>query len=196
MKPSGAGLFPIALVGLLAGLTFWLDRTTTSDDGSRAGQRRHDPDYIVERFQVRRFDATGALQHSLVADKMLHYPDDDSTSVIAPRLTYHHTPPTQLAADTARLDKTGKHVDLEGNVRIVREGNGDRPQTRIATSALHIDPEAEVARTNAPVTITTGRSVINGTGLEANNKTGNAVMFGPVRGTIYPRQYPMANSTH
>lgn len=194
MRSSGASLFPIALLGLLAALTFWLDQTTLGEDAKRSGQRRHDPDYTVDRFQVRRFDADGALLHSLVADRMLHYPDDDSTHVVAPRLTYHATPPTQLTADSAWLDKGGKHLKLEGNVRIVRESPDHRPPTRIATSVLHVDPDAGLARTDAPVTITQGRSVISGAGLEANNKTRMTVMFGPVRGTIYTKQ--PANSTH
>jgi len=192
MRTNSASLFPIGLLALLAALTFWLDHAATSEEGGRSGKLRHDPDYTVDRFQVRRFDSDGALLHSLVADKMLHYPDDDTTHVIAPRLTYHTTPPTRLAADSASLDKDGKHVKLAGNVRIVRDALGTRLQTRIATSVLHVEPDAGLARTDAPVTLTQGRSVINGVGLEANDKTQIAVMRGPVRGTIYPKQAPLA----
>lgn len=180
---SGAALFPIALLGLLAGLTFWLDQAT-QERPARDGKHRHDPDYMVERFHVRRFDTDGKLQHSLVAQKMLHFPDDDSTEVTAPRLTYHRTPPTLVSSDTAWLDADGKHVRLDGNVQVVRKGLDNRPETRIATETLFIVPDDETASTSSPVTITQGRSVIKGTGLEANNKTQTAVLLGRVHGII------------
>lgn len=187
MKYSGTRLFPVALMAALAALTFWLDRSMQDEDSGRDGKKRHDPDYVVDRFQVRRFNADGELQHSLVAQKMLHYPDDDSTSVIDPQLTYHRTPPAHLAADTAWLDKDGKHVRLDGNVRVTRDAIDNQPPTRIDTSVLYAAPDDEFAHTDAPVTITQGRTVIHGTGMETNNRTHVSVLFGPVRGTIYPK---------
>lgn len=183
MRASGAALFPVGLLGLLAALTFWLEQAT-QEQPSRDGRSRHDPDFVVERFHVRRFDTEGTLQHSLVAQKMLHYPDDDSTEVVAPRLTYHRTPPTVVTSDTAWLSADGKQVRLDGDVRVVREALGSRPATTIATSVLHIVPDDETARSDAPVTITQGRSIIAGTGLEADNKIQTAVLLGRVRGTI------------
>lgn len=187
MNTAGTRLFPVALMASLAALTFWLDHAAQKDDGGRDGKRRHDPDYVVDRFQVRRFNAAGELQHSLAAQKMLHYPDDDSTSVVAPQLTYHNTPPTHLSADTAWLDQDGKHVRLDGNVRVVRAATANRAPTQIDTSVLYAEPDAEFAHTDAPVTLTQGRTVVRGKGMEANNKTRLAVLFGPVRGTIYPK---------
>lgn len=188
MRTSGAGLFPLALLSLLAGLTFWLDRATQSDDDSRNGKGRHDPDYIVDNFHVKRFDTEGILQHSLFAKKMRHYADDESTEVEALRLTYHRTPPTVVSSNTAWLDKEGKHIRLDGNVRVVREGSAGRPPTEIATSILYAVPDDEFAHTDAPVTITQGKTVIKGSGMETSNKTHQSILFGPVRGIIYPKQ--------
>lgn len=195
MRRNGAALFPVALMALLAAATFWLDRATRGDGEARDGKRRHDPDYIVDNFHVRRFDVDGALQHSLDAQKMLHYPDDESTEVIAPRLTYHRTPPTHVTSRMARLDKDGKHVKLEGDVRVISEGSDNRPRTEIATSLLFVQPEDEVAHTDKPVTISQGHSVIHGTGLETSNKTHVSVLFGRVQGTIHPHQVAQTNST-
>ena len=65
-----------------------------------------------ERFEVRRFDIDGKLQHTLVADKLLHYPDDDTTIVTTPHVTYHQLPPTDIFARMAYIGKDGKEVDL------------------------------------------------------------------------------------
>ena len=194
MRASGAGLFPIALLGLLAALTFWLDRATQTEGNGNDGKHRHDPDYMADHFLVRRFDADGALQHTLAAQKMLHYPDDDSTEVIAPRLTYHRDPPVLVSSNKAWLDKDGKHVKLDGDVRVIRDGSDGRPPTEIDTSVLYAVPDDEFAHTDVPVTITQGQTVMNGSGLETSNKTHISVLFGPVRGIIYQNQAQPAKS--
>ncbi|MDD5249605.1 MAG: LPS export ABC transporter periplasmic protein LptC [Rhodocyclaceae bacterium] len=196
MKHSGAPLFPIAVMALLAAGAFWLDRATQVADGGRDGRHRHDPDYIVDNFNVRRFDESGKLQHLLVAQKMLHYPDDDSTEVIAPRLTYYHTPPVHIFSNTAWLDKDGKHVRLDGDVRVVRDGRDGNPPTEIATSVLYAVPDDDFAHTDAPVVITQGQTVMRGSGMESNNKSQISILYGRASGTIYQKQANQADAAH
>lgn len=185
MRFSGATLFPLLIMALLAGLTLWLERASQQDDASGRAKLRHDPDFYVEHFTLRRFDPTGAVQHALTAEKMFHFPDDDSTEVVAPHLTYYGPRQTTVTARTAWLDKAGKHVRLNDDVRVVRAGNAETLETVITTSVMHVRPDDEYAYTDAPVTIRQGQSVMHGVGLEADNKTQIAVLSGPVRGTIY-----------
>ncbi len=182
MKYSGS-LLPLLLVAVLAGLTFWLARISESGSVDRSGKSRHDPDFIVENFTVRRFDAEGSLQHTLASLRMEHFPDDDSTVVTEPRITFHRSAPTQLSANSAWVSKDAKEVRLEGNVRLVRSA-ADSPETVVTTSRLNILPDDEVARSDAAVTVAQGRSVINGTGLRVDNKSQTTTLLGPVRGTI------------
>lgn len=181
MKHTGA-LFPLLLVGTLAGLSFWLERVTQPQGIDKSGKYRHDPDYIVEGLTVRRFDTTGTLQHTLTAKSMAHFPDDDSTTAFAPHAVFHRQPPATLTADTAWISKDGKEVRLDDNVRMTRAGT---PETVVTTTRLFIQPDDETAHSNAPVTITQGRSIVNGTGLTADNKIQTVTLLGPVRGTIH-----------
>lgn len=180
-----ATLFPLVIVGLLAGMTFWLELAARAPSVTSDGKSRHDPDYIVENFSVRRFDTAGSLQHTLRADSMRHYPDDDSTVVLSPHLTYHRQPPTLITAREARLDGAGKHVELIGDVRVTRSGLGDKPSTVLITERLDAFPDDEIATSNAPVTILQGRSNISGSGLNINNKTAISVLEGPVYGIFH-----------
>lgn len=191
MKHAGS-LFPLLLVGVLAGLTFWLQRITEPQSADRSGRDRHDPDFIVDTFTVRRFNAEGALQHTLAATRMLHYPNDDTTMVVAPRVTFHSTPPSQLTAEQALVSKDAQSVRLERNVRLSRGAEAGGLSTEITTTRLDIVPDLETASTDTPVTITQGRSVVTGSGLTADNKTQQTTLFGPVRGTIHrdPRKMP------
>ncbi len=187
MKDRGTSLVPLAMLVLLAALTFWLSRVIEGD--KPRAPLRHDPDYGVERFEVRRFDLAGKLQHTLVGEKLVHYPDDDTTIVTAPHMTYHQTAPTEIGARMAYIGRDGKEIDLVDSVQVVRQGvSGDAPPTRIETRSMKIFPDEERGLTRDPVTITQGRSIIRGQGMEIDNKTGVSVLHGRVKGTLYSKR--------
>jgi lipopolysaccharide export system protein LptC len=184
--PGSSTLFPLLVLAMLAGFTFWLERASRGDNLGPSPKLRHDPDYWVENFTLRKFDIDGAIQHTLQAARMQHFPDDDSTEVANPRVVYFRDgQTTTMTARQAWLDKGGKHVRLDEDVRVVRTNVAD-PDTIIQTSELDVMPDDEIAHSDAPATITQGRSVIHGAGgLDVNNKTRVAVLNGPVTGTIY-----------
>lgn len=186
MKERVVALFPLALLVLLAAMTFWLNRLIQADNPK--GPQRHDPDYIVERFKVSRIDADGKRQHTIVADRMEHYPDDDTTVVTSPHMTYHQQPPTEIFARLALIGKDGKEVDLVDNVRVVRHGADQAPATVLETRTLKVFPDDEKGRTDQPVVITQGKSVLHGSGLDLDNKTGTSILRGRVTGTIHRNQ--------
>lgn len=187
MKDRAGSLFPLAMLVLLAALTFWLNRVIQGDNPR--GPVRHDPDYWVERFQVRRFDVDGKLQHTIVADKLLHYPDDDTTIVTKPHVTYHQQPPAEIFSRMAYIGKDGQEVDLVDDVKVIRHGaEGNSPLTVIETRTMKIFPDAEKGHTSDPVLITQGRSIMNGTGLDIDNRSGISVLRGRVTGTLHRNQ--------
>ncbi|MDP1735006.1 MAG: LPS export ABC transporter periplasmic protein LptC [Sulfuritalea sp.] len=184
MKDRAASLFPLAMLVLLAALTFWLNRVIQGDNPR--GPQRHDPDYWVERFEVRRFDAEGKLQHTVVAASLLHYPDDDTTVVTAPHITYHQQPPTEIFARMAYVGKDGKEVDLVDDVRVIRHSAATgSPSTVLETRTLKVFPDDEKGHTNDPVVITQGKSILNGIGLDIDNRSGISVLRGRVTGTLH-----------
>ena len=184
MKDRAASLFPLVMLLLLAAATFWLNRVIQADNPR--GPQRHDPDYWVERFEVRRFDPEGKLQHTMVADKLLHYPDDDTTIVTAPHITYHKQPPSQISARMAYIGRDGREVDLVDEVRVLRRGTArGSPPTLLETRTLKVFPDEERGSTSDAVVITQGKSVISGTGLEIDNRSGITVLRGRVTGTLH-----------
>ncbi|MCK9989488.1 MAG: LPS export ABC transporter periplasmic protein LptC [Rugosibacter sp.] len=177
-------LAPLLIMALLAGLTYWLNQFILADGKPRA--MRHDPDYIISNFNVRRFDSNGQLQHSLIADKMTHYPDDDTSIVVNPHLINHRQPQTDIFAQQALVGKESKEVDFINDVRVVRQGTAAKPiATVMETRLLKVFPDDETAYTLTPATITQGKSVVQGSHLEVNNKTGISVLHGRVTGTLY-----------
>lgn len=184
-------LFPLLLAGVLAALSYWLELASRAPDIAKGGKLRHEPDTIVENFEVRRFDAQGALQHTMIAERMIHYPDDDSAEVSAPRIVWHRPPQTTLEAGEARIMSGGEHVALVDGVRITRAGSAGRPATLLTTERMDVWPDDELAKATTPVTITQGASRIQGEGgLNVDQKSLIYVLEGPVTGVFFrsPRE--------
>lgn len=92
--------------------------------------------------------------------------------------------PLRASATRANLSKDGKVVTLIDNVKLIREATAGRPEMTLTTSTLTLRPDDETATTDAPVTITHGKSVIRGTGFDYNNITAVAILRASVRGTL------------
>lgn len=182
MRDRIASLFPLLLVILLAAMSFWLNRIIQGDNPQ--GPARHDADYIVEQFSVRRFDINGELQNTVTAEKMLHYPDDNTTEVSLPHVSYHKAPPTDIFARAALISHDGKQIDLIDDVRVIRQ-TGNNEASLMETSKLSVFPDEERAQTQEPVVFTQGKSVIKGSGIDIDNKIGVVVLTGRVTGTIH-----------
>jgi len=178
---------PLALMALLVGITYWIGQVM--EGAAASGPPRHDPDYIISHFNVRKFDVNGILQHTLIAEKMTHYPDDDTTLVISPHLISYRHPQTEIFAQQALVSKDSKEIDFINDVRVVRQAVGTKAlPTLMETRLLKVFPDDETGYTLTPVTITQGKSIINGSRLEINNKSGISVLHGPVTGTLYRNQ--------
>lgn len=189
--PGPSALLPLVILGLLAAFTLWLEQTTRGEAAATTSSPRHDPDFWASQFSLRQYDIQGAIQHTLSAERMVHYPDDDTTEISEPRLSYFFE--QQAAAITSRnawMDKKGEHVRLEGDVHLTSTAPNRAPM-EVQTSILYVTPDDEFARTDAPVTITRGKSVIHGTqGMELSNKTRVVVLNGPVTATLFPERRP------
>jgi lipopolysaccharide export system protein LptC len=188
-----ATLFPLLLLGMLAGLTYWLDLASRAPTGTDDGKSRHDPDYIVTQFLAKRFDTEGNLQHTLTAEELRHYPDDDSSEITLPHLIYHRAPVTTISARTAQISSKGEHVQLIDEVRIVRSGSADKPDGVLTTARLDTWPDAEIAKSSHPVTMTQGPSSIRGSGFSIDNTLSYFVLEGPVNGIFFRKDKAKTN---
>ncbi|MGB0129605.1 MAG: LPS export ABC transporter periplasmic protein LptC [Rhodocyclaceae bacterium] len=190
MSPlRGYSLFPIMLMVFLVGLTTWLQHATDLDQPRNDGKQRHDPDFTAENFTVHQLDAEGNIKYSLVGARMVHFPDDESTDLTNPRLTYlANLPPLHLQAKWAKVSKDGEIVDLYEDVFGRRESTGSEAEMTFRTTELRVLPDDEFASTDAPVTLTQGPTVINGTGMDADNLKRLFTLRERVTGTIYSKK--------
>jgi lipopolysaccharide export system protein LptC len=171
---------------VLAAGSLWLERAVRAPERDLSGKTRHDPDFIAEDFGVTKMSATGKPEYRLYAARMLHYPDDDSTDIVGPRLVQSrdNAAPIIIRADRGQVSRNGEEASFYGNVVVVREAGRGRSELRMQTEYLQIFPERDLARTDKPVIITEGRSRLSGVGMELNNKTRQFKLLSQVRGTF------------
>ncbi len=192
MKFSSARLFPLLLMLALAGLTFWLERTVREEEGLHPSLRRHDPDYIVDNLRHTRYNAMGAVESTLVAAKMLHYPDDDTTDLVAPRLVQSkpNEPRITVTADRGAVSEDGEEVFLYDNVLLVREGSGESPEARMRTDALHLVRGKSVVTSDREVVVTEDTRRLSGRGMEYHNDSQELFLREHVRGRYEAAKRP------
>lgn len=188
MKVRSNTLFSLGLAAGLAVLTFWLELTVNSPDGSTSGARARVPEFVVDRINATSMDKTGRAESRLTAQRMLYYPDEETTEVVEPRLTQfpEQGPPVRVSAERGTVDRDGQEVRLYGNVVVIRDGVGDRPELRMDTTYLQVFPKTEVVRTPEPVLITEGTSKLTGVGMEFDNAKRQLELKARVSGSFEP----------
>ncbi len=185
-RNRASSLFPLLLLLALAAASLWLERAVQAPERDKSGKLRHDPDFIAEGFGITKMDATGKPEYVLSAARMQHYPDDESTSVVAPRLVQRHdnANPVVIRADRGLIAKNGEEASFYGSVVVVREAGRGQSELRVQTEYLQVVPERNLARTDKPVIITEGRSRLSGVGMEYHRQGRRLELFSNVRGSF------------
>jgi len=174
---------PLGLALLLALLCFWLNQVTDHapyvDDAGFA----HEPDYIVEHFDALAFDLQGRPRHRLVAERMTHYMDDDTTVLEQPVFTsLDPLVPVEVKSKRAQMSADGKQAYFLGQVHVVRQGlNGQMPMT-LDTEYLHVTPDDRTMRTNQLVTLRQGTTVITANQMLVDDQNKLLTLSGGVKG--------------
>jgi lipopolysaccharide export system protein LptC len=183
MRLSSARLFPLLLMLTLALLSFWLERLVREEPQPPA-KRRHDPDYMVEGFNLVEYNRAGMPVSNLSAAKMLHFPDDDSTDLVAPRAvqTKPAEPRLSLSADRGTLSQDGNEMFLYDNVLMLRAGTASLPGSELRTNFLHVVSQRSLVRSDREVQITEPGRSLSARGMEYDNEAGLLTLYAQVRG--------------
>lgn len=175
---------PIGLVLFLAMLGVWLNQVSGRIESVDNAGFTHDPDYIVENFDALAFAPDGAPQHRLMADRLTHFMDDDTTVLDKPRFRSLDSRATaEVNARRALISTDGKRVFFLKDVHISRNFPGNGPPITMDTEYLQVNPYERVMMTDRNVTLRQGRSVVTANKLLIDNNAQLLSLEGTVRGT-------------
>lgn len=166
-----AGL-SIALLAGLAGLSYYLAELSGRMERTvGAHAPAHEPDYFVEGLALTRLNPSGQPVFRMSADRMVHFPDDDSSEFQNPLLVSLDParPLVTLRAERGRATSGGEQTHLYDAVRLTRAAAGGRPPLQVDTDYVLLLPQQDIARTDHPVRITQGDSSLTGVGMEFDN---------------------------
>jgi len=178
---------PLGVLGLLVGLTVWLNALVQPGEARARGDGRHDPDLIVENFNARKLGADGRVLYTLVARKMVHYPDDDSSHLetLAFDAYEPRQPRVAITADRGRLETGGERVWIEGNVLVRREAGERIEPVQLATDRVLVVPDEGTASTTSAVRLESPSGHALAAGFLLDNRA-RTLKLDQVRATYLP----------
>jgi lipopolysaccharide export system protein LptC len=183
---------PVFLLGAFTALTYWLNAQVQPDAGKFDGSGRHDTDLYIEDFKAVSLDEEGRIRQSIIARLARHFPDNDTTELDSPLITFSDPdkPPVSITADRGMITGDQKNAYFTGNVKGVRAAAADEPDKGpvvITSEYLHVLPKEDKIETDKAVTISDPRGIINATGMEFDNKAKTFKFKSHVSGQMQPR---------
>ena len=138
---------PLILFGLLALGSWWLVRSMPEllPPGIDR-QLRQDPDYQLEKFTVKSFDASGRMTREISGQSATHFPARQELHIQDIRLFAENEVGTRIEAQAQKgvsLEKE-QQVNLSGNVVVVRLADTQGPRmvmkSQTVTCLLYTSP--------------------------------------------------------
>ncbi|WP_280153424.1 LPS export ABC transporter periplasmic protein LptC [Piscinibacter sp. XHJ-5] len=156
---QASSYLPLLVMAVLALGSWWLVKNTPTPDPERpAAPLRHEPDYVMSNFMVRRFAPDGTMRAQIEGDTMRHYPDTDTLEIdnVRLRAVAPDGRVTRAEARMALSNADGSEVQLRGGAHVVREALGGEEPIEFRGEFLHAFLNTERLRSHLPVTVTRG----------------------------------------
>lgn len=127
-----------------------------------------EPDSFVVNALYTSYDEQGSVKIQFVSPRIEQFEANDYAIMVEPQATIQGQPgsePWQLTAKHGKLRDGNSKLELEGDVRIVRQ-IGERSAI-LSTTVLTLDNRTNMAYTDAPVEIVDATGTTNATGMKA-----------------------------
>ncbi len=193
MRERGTLVLSVALLGGLAVGSYWLaEQARLSDAAPKV--RGHDVDYTASDITLTRMDEKGRAQYVIDAKQLVHYADDDSGELTAPRLagTKADRPGMRVRADLGKTTSEGEEVRLYGNVVMTRAPWKGAPELIAKGPYMLALPEQEILKTDQAIAVTQGGSHITANGMQYDNGFRKLQLDGGKSGRVHAVIEPRA----
>lgn len=185
---------PLGVMALLALGTYWLVRSTpTLDTPSQPSVASAAPDYFMEDFSIKTFDAQGRMRSEVLGDQMRHFPQEKFIEIERIRIRSVDTQGRVTTASAKRglTNEDGSEVQLLGNAIVVREAatrtkGRAEPRLEYRGEFLHAFMQTERLKSHLPVELLRGKDRFTADSLDFDNLEGVATLRGRVRGSLVP----------
>ena len=183
---------PLACMAVLALGTYWMVRSAPPTAAAAAPRvQRHSPDYFMDGFAVKTFDASGHMRSEVMGDKVRHYPDTQWLEIDGIRIRSFDAKGnlTTASADRGLTNEDGSEVQLLGHALVVRETGADQaasPRMQYRSEFLHAFMNTERIKSHLPVELQRGKDHFSADKLDFDNVEQVLQLNGRVRGYLVP----------
>jgi len=182
---------PLAFMATLSLGTYWLVRSSPQTEVVHAPRAAsHDPDYYMQQFSVKSFDASGHVHSEVFGVQARHYPDTRLLEIDGIKIRSFDAKGriTTASADRGLSTEDSSEVQLIGNALIVREaqGSGDKASPRLEYRGEFLDAlmRTEQVKSNKPVELLRGSDRFTADSLDYDNVEQVLRLKGRVRGIL------------
>jgi len=129
-------LIAVMVLALLAGASWWIGRNVAPLTAVSDPRARHDPDYVIQNFSSTVMNEHGRKKYVLTANRLVHYPDDDTAHLEHPYLIQYPEGGVAVhaVADTGIVPGDADEIYMQGRVRVTRGAD-----TRVAGGVITAD---------------------------------------------------------
>ncbi len=184
---------PLFLFAILALGSWWLVRSVPElMPPSIDPQLRADPDFRLDQFTVKSFDAKGRLTREISGQSATHFPATQSLHIEGVRILAENEVGTRLTAQAKKgiSREAEQQVTLSGEAMAVRQADKHSPRVELRGETLTAWLEEERVVSDQPVRITRGTDVFSAQTMNFDTRSGRYELQGQVRAVLPPRQTP------
>jgi len=170
-------LVPLLLLAILS--RNWVEDPAGEPDEATIDMRASQADYYLEAFETRKYDAEGNPQYVMKGDTLSHYPQDDRSVIVEPRLVvYRRNIVWKMSSPRGVFTPQPDTFVLDGDVSMLRRGSEE--DVKLETSNVVVMTEANKVTTDQPITVTADSWQLRSIGLESDINDGTLKLLSNV----------------
>lgn len=141
----------------------------------------NDIDGFLIQSETVQFDETGRLKHRMFSDRVDHYPEQDRSKIIKPKIHVYSENGIETIAksELGEAGPNNQEILLIDKVNITEQLQDGY---RLDTEFLRIEPDNDYAETHTPVTLKQKNSELKSVGMKAYMDQGRILLLQDVRG--------------
>lgn len=155
----------IAAVGVLAALSFWLNRDPGHDQPSAIAGLDTRLNYALQDFEAQYFDEQGRLAGKLTAPRLANDAETGIGTIERPRFeVMHEGRHWTILSETATVTSDHEFVLFSGRVDMLGKDPELDREVKVRTSEVTLEIEPRMVRSDAEITMLEGTSALNAHG--------------------------------
>lgn len=194
LRDALSSYLPLLLMALLALATWWLVKNSPGPPAAAAERAvSSEPDAVMSRFTLERFDAAGLLKLRIEGDELRHFADTDRIEIEQARIVAYAPDGRVTRAHAARVQgqADGSEMLLQGGAEVISADGVGSPLV-IRSEYLQAFVLLQRIQTPRPVLVQHGGAELRANGLRYDHGSAKLEFNGPVKAVLQPRVPPSA----